>query len=75
MPDVSYLAVLVAIVVAFALSGLWYGTLGGHLAELHEAYATSDRSRAATMVVELARNVVVALVTAGLVDRMGLAVG
>jgi len=60
MPDINYLAVLVAIVAAFVLSGLWYGALGGRLASLHEAYATSHGSQLATMFVELARNVVVA---------------
>jgi hypothetical protein len=68
MPDV--LPVLAAAVAAFLLSGVWYGVLGGRLAALHEAYARPTRSRAATAVVELARNGVMALVTAGIADRV-----
>jgi hypothetical protein len=70
MPDVNLLAVAVAAVVAFLLSGVWYGALGNRLASLHEAYANPTRSRAATAVVELARNLLLALVTAGLADRI-----
>jgi hypothetical protein len=68
MPDV--LPVLVAVVAAFLLSGVWYGVLGGRLAALHEAYAQPSRSQAATAVVELVRNAVMALVTAGIADRI-----
>jgi hypothetical protein len=63
--------VLVAVVVAFILSGIWYAVFGSRLAALHEAYA-QPRSRAATAAVELVRNLVLALVTAGLVDRVGV---
>jgi hypothetical protein len=70
MPDL--LPVLVAAVVAFILSGIWYGAFGSRLAALHEAYAQPSRSRAATAVVELVRNLVLALVTAGIADRIGV---
>jgi hypothetical protein len=69
MPDLWRL--LVAVVVAFLISGIWYGVLGGRLAALHEAYA-QPRSRAATALVELVRNLALALVTAGLADRAGV---
>jgi hypothetical protein len=73
MPDINLPAVAVASVVAFLLSGVWYGVLGNQLASLHEAYANPTRSRAATAVVELARNLVLALVTAGLAERIDVA--
>lgn len=73
MPDFNYLAVLVASVVAFLLSGAWYGALGRQLAALHPAYAQPAESPAATVAVELVRNVVVALVTSGLAALVGVA--
>jgi hypothetical protein len=68
MPDI--LPVLVSAVAAFLLSGVWYAVFGGRLATLHEAYAHPTRSQATTAVVELARNLVLALVTAGIADGM-----
>ena len=76
MPDV--LPVLVAVVAAFVLSGVWYGIFGARLATLHEAYAAPARSRAATVGVELVRNLALAMVVVGLADRAdvsGLAAG
>lgn len=73
MSDLNFLAVLVASVAAFVLSGVWYAGLGGQLASLHPAYAAPAGSRAATVAVELVRNVVVALVTAGLAALVGVA--
>jgi uncharacterized protein DUF1761 len=69
MPDV--LPVLVSAVVAFVLSGVWYGVFGGRLAALHEAYR-EPRPRAATAAVELVRNLVLAVVTGVLADRVGV---
>lgn len=69
MPDVNIWAVVAAAVAAFVLSGAWYAALGHRLAALHPAYAEPGRSPGLTAVVELARNLVLALVTAGLVDR------
>jgi uncharacterized protein DUF1761 len=71
MPDLNYLAVLVAITAAFVLSGVWYAILGGQLASLHPAYAEPQRTQAATVPVELVRNLVVALVTAVLASQVG----
>jgi len=67
MPDV--LPVLVSAVAAFVLSGVWYGVFGGRLATLDEAYR-EPRSRAVTAVVELVRNLVLAVVTGVLADRV-----
>ena len=39
--ELNFLAIAVAAVAAFILSGVWYGVLGGQLAELHPAYADS----------------------------------
>ena len=72
MPDL--LPVLVATVVAFLISGVWYAGVGARLASLHEAYA-SPRPRALTALVELVRNVVLALVTAGIAERVGVSGG
>lgn len=73
MPDINYLAVLVAVVAAFILSGIWYAAFGDRLASLHAAYAEREGAQGATVVVELARNVVVALVTAGLTNYVQVA--
>jgi hypothetical protein len=68
--DLNYLAIVVAAVAAFLLSGLWYGLLGSQLAQLHPAYTRPSRAAATTFAVELVRNGVVAGVAAGLVDQI-----
>jgi Protein of unknown function (DUF1761) len=70
--EVNFLAIAVAAVAAFILSGVWYGVLGSQLAELHPAYADSASPSAKDVIVELARNLVVALVVAWLVDQIGV---
>lgn len=70
MPEIHYLAIAVATVAAFLLSGAWYAALGGQLARLHEAYASPTRPAAANIPVELARNLVVAVVIAALVGQI-----
>jgi hypothetical protein len=70
--DLNVLAIVAAAVVAFVLSGAWYGVLGGQLAQLHEAYARPSRPAATTLVVELVRNAVVAAVIAGVADLIGI---
>lgn len=70
--ELNLLAIAVAAVAAFILSGVWYGVFGGQLAELHPAYADSGPPSAKDVIVELARNLVVALVLAWLVDEIGL---
>lgn len=66
MSNVNYWAVLVAAVAAFIASGAWYAGFGSQLARLNPVYADNSRSPALTAVVEIVRNVVVAVVLAGL---------
>ncbi len=70
MPELNYLAVVVSIVGAFVLSGIWYGVLGNRMAALHPAYAEPSRSPYVTAGVELSRNLVLTLAVAGLADRL-----
>jgi hypothetical protein len=57
----SILAVAVAAVAAFVLSGAWYGALGSRLAALHPAYADAGAVKPLTVGLELVRNVVLAV--------------
>ena len=70
--EINFLAVIVAAVAAFILSGVWYGVFGNQLALLHPAYADSGSLSAKDVIVELARNLVLALVLAWLVDQIGV---
>jgi hypothetical protein len=70
--ELNYVAIIVAAIAAFIISGVWYGALGGQLAELHPAYADTGSPSARDVTVELARNLVVALVVAGLADQIGV---
>lgn len=72
MTELNYLAVGVAAVAAFVLSGVWYSLLGDRLARLSPAYADNARSQAWTAVVEIARNLVLALVFSGLLTWIGI---
>lgn len=72
MTDVNYLAVLVATVTAFLLSGAWYAGFGNQLAKLSSAYAEGGRSPAWTVLAELVRSFVVATVVAGLAAQIGI---
>jgi len=65
------LPVLVGAIVAFIIGGAYYAALGTLLARLSPAYAENGESAAATIVVELARNLVIASVVAGLVAGLG----
>ena len=67
----NFLATAVAALAAFIVSGVWYGILGSQLAGLHPAYADSGSPSAKDVVVELARNLVVAVVLAWLADQIG----
>jgi hypothetical protein len=68
--ELDYLAIAVAAVAAFILSGVWYATFGGRLSRLHPAYADGGATSASTVLVELVRNLVVATVIAGLISRL-----
>ena len=70
--ELNFLAIAVAAVAAFILSGVWYGVFGSQLAELHPAYADSGSPSAKDVIVELARNLVVALLLAWLVYQSGV---
>jgi Protein of unknown function (DUF1761) len=71
--ELNFLAVVVAAAAAFILSGVWYGVFGKQLAVLHPAYAASGSLSAKDVLVELARNVLVALTLAWLVDQIAVA--
>jgi Protein of unknown function (DUF1761) len=71
--ELNFLAIGVAAVAAFIISGVWYGVFGRQLAELHPAYADSRPPSARDAIVELARNLVVAVVLAWLADQIGVA--
>lgn len=73
MNDVNFWAVLAAAVTAFVLSGLWYAGFGEQLARLNPAYADGGRSPGLTAVVEIVRNLVLAVVLAGLAGLAGIA--
>jgi hypothetical protein len=65
-------AVAVATVVAFLLSGGYYAVLSGRLARLSPAYAEPGGTSAVKVVLELVRTMVVAVVIAGLVGATGV---
>ena len=70
--ELNFVAIGVAAVAAFILSAVWYGVFGSQLAELHPAYADSGSPSAKDAIVELARNLVVGVVLAWLVDQIGV---
>jgi Protein of unknown function (DUF1761) len=67
MPDLDVLPVVVATIVAFVLSGVWYAVLGDQLATVSDAARSGEQPPAWTYGVELLRTLVVATVVAGLV--------
>jgi hypothetical protein len=71
--ELNVLAIAAAAVAALVISGVWYGALGSQLAALNEAYAVAGPPSARDVLVELARNLVVAVVVAGLADQIGIA--
>lgn len=78
MSELSPLAIGVATVAAFVVSGGWYAALGSRLAELHPAYGEEQSVRPADIVLELLRSLVVAVGVAALlvatdIDTVGAA--
>jgi hypothetical protein len=68
----NYLAIGVAVVVAFVLSTVWYAVFGRQRAELSAAAAAGPgRPPPWKIAVELVRSLAVAVVLAGLADRLG----
>lgn len=75
MVGYSYLSIIAAVVAAFIVSAVYYAVLGSHLALLSDAYANAGsraRPPAWTMVVEIVRNLAVAVVIAELATRMDI---
>jgi hypothetical protein len=69
----NYIALGFAVIAAFVISAVYYGTLGGRLAALKpEAYAGTPSSPLRTVLVELVRNLVLATVVAGLANEIGV---
>jgi Protein of unknown function (DUF1761) len=64
--DLNYLAIVAAAAAAFVISAAWYGVLGGQLATLHDAYVAARSPSARAAFIELARNLIVTAVVAGL---------
>lgn len=68
MPDIAVAAVLVAAVVAFVLSGVWYTAFGAQLAAVRGG--TADASMPPWRIgIELVRSLVLAAVLAGVSSR------
>lgn len=65
MPDFSPTAIAAATLVAFMIGGAYYGALGDRLAEA-ASVSPSESPAPWTMVVELARCLLIALVVAGI---------
>ncbi|WP_199435539.1 DUF1761 domain-containing protein [Qaidamihabitans albus] len=72
MTEFNYVAVLVAAVAAFVVSGAWYAAFGSHLARLHDAYADAGRPPPSVAAAEVVRSAVVAAVLAGLLAWTGI---
>ncbi|MFI6507857.1 DUF1761 domain-containing protein [Streptosporangium sp. NPDC050855] len=72
MTELNHLAVAVATVTAFLLSTAWYTAFGARLARLSGAYATAERPPAWTVVAELGRGALVAVVLAWLTREAGV---
>lgn len=67
-----YLAVVVAAVVAFVVSSVWYTLFAKELAALHPAYAGTRKMPVWKILVELLRSVVVATVLAGFATKLAI---
>ena len=76
MEDVNLLAVLVATIAAFVLSGAWYAVLGNSVVRLQgkepDPNDPSQQMPPWKIVVELLRSLVVAFVLANIIVRLGV---
>ena len=73
MPDLNWLAIIVAAVAVFAVSTVYYIVFTGRLKELSAAYADAEGSPPPGKVVaEIVRSLVVGAVVAGLVSVIGI---
>jgi hypothetical protein len=69
MPEVNWLAAVVATVVVFVLGSTYYAVLGAQLAEVSDAAARGERPPPWKLAVELARSLILAAVVAGLARK------
>jgi hypothetical protein len=69
MPEVNWLAALVATIVVFVLGSTYYAVLGAQLAEVSDAAARGERPPPWKLAVELARSLILAAVVAGLARK------
>lgn len=73
MPELNWLAIIVAAVAVVVVSTVYYIILGSQLKQLSTAYAEAEsRPPPWKVVVELIRSLVVATVVAGLVSLIGI---
>ncbi len=74
MPDINLLAVFVAALLTFAASFVWYMLLGKQLASVSKAFAESQQHRPQPwkMLYILVEHLVIALILAIIIGRMGL---
>jgi Protein of unknown function (DUF1761) len=70
-PDINVWAVLVAVLVVFVVSSVWYTVFGATRAATSGAPAASERPAPWKIAAELARSATVAAVVAGLADKAG----
>ena len=73
MQEINYLAVVVAAVVVFVFAAVYYSVMAGAGKELGAAWAQGQRPDVRLIAVELAKSLVIALVVAVLVARIGIA--
>jgi hypothetical protein len=69
MPDVDFLAVLVATVVVFVFGSTYYAMFGEQLAEVSDAAAAGGKPPPWKLAVELLRSLIIAAVVAGLASH------
>ncbi|MGH3646949.1 MAG: DUF1761 domain-containing protein [Micromonosporaceae bacterium] len=72
MPEINYLAVAVAAIALFVLSTGYYILFGKQMAALHPAYAGDTQPKPWQIGVELVRNLVLAVVFAGVAGAIGV---
>jgi len=73
MLGINYLAVVVATVVAFVGSAVWYMVFGKQRTALSSAAASQTRPSPRMVLIELVRTLVLAAILSGLVARLGIA--
>lgn len=72
MLDINFLAVAVATIGAFIISGIWYAILGDKMAALQKTKTESANAMGpAQIAIELARSAVVAVVLAYILRQLG----